>query len=724
MREPFAHPGMAISQKLCSKLDPLTIEAGETLFRQGEPGDAVFIVVGGQLSVSISQADGSQRQVGVICPCELAGEIPTLGEGRHTTTVRALCRSKLLRLSGTVFEKLTPDLIQELHGIVRQRLRRSQLAVILQDLFGFMAEGLFAKVEQFLEWVHIQRGEVLYRRGDQGDSLYIIVSGRLQALVEDVDGPAQVVGEMSRGEIVGERALFTGDRRTRTIRCIRDSDLVRVSRESFEKLIDERPQLMMTITRLLVRRMHQSPPHGRRKKRELTFAVLAAHPDVSLCTFAERLSMALSELAPTLHLDGAYIDDVLQIKGISRSSEEDPYGLSLSVWLDEQESRYRYIVYEADKSISPWTRRCIQRADHIIVVARAGNDPAKGGADSSLALPEPGDSGVKKTLVLLHRDRNAPPLGSSRWMDCLGAQYLHHVTGEAESEYRRLARMLTGNGFGLVLSGGGANGFAHIGVIRALKEAGVPIDMIGGVSMGAVIAAQYAMGMDWKDLIIANRKMWIDAKPAMDITLPLISLLSCRRLDEENKMCFGQTMIEDLWLDFFCVSTNLTTARQVIHRRGPVCRAVRASCALPGITPPVVEGSDLLVDGAVLNNLPVDVMREIRDCLVIAVDVTDNDEFSVQQETAPSPLNVLRGLFDQSQSHPRFPNLIEIITRTTLVSSIHKTQSARADADLYFRPPLQGFNLLDLSNLDKIVQVGYEFARERIGQWKEKGCIK
>lgn len=722
--EPFEHLSRAISKNLTSNLDPLTLEAGETLFRQGEAGDTVYVVANGQLSVTITQDDGSKTNAGAIGPGELAGDIHILREGKRTSTVRAVTRCELFKLSISSFENLEPESLKELQKIIRHRLRRNQLAVILHDLFGFMGEGLLSKVEHLLEWVHVKRGDILYRQGERSDSLYIIVSGRLQRVSEDGEAPPRVVGEAGRGEVVGALSLFTGNGRTVTIRSIRDTELVRVSRDSFEKLIDERPQLMMTVTRLLVRHMQESAPPMRLKKRELGIAVLAAGQNLDIRAFSERLSKALSGFSTTLHLNSSRLDHMLQIEGIAESCEEDPYGLNLSVWLDEQEARHRYVVYEADTGWTNWTKRCLQRADHILIVAGPGDDPGQNGSGKFFPELSNGAGSVKKTLVLLHPDKSRFPFGTGRFLDQLKIHYINHMAGEADSEYQKLARKLTGNGYGLVLSGGGANAFSHIGVIRALKEAGVPIDMIGGTSMGAVIASQYAMGLDWEEIVQVNRKIWIDAKPTSDFTLPLISLLSCRKFDTVSKLCYGETTIEDLWEEFFCISTNLSTARPVVHRKGSLWRAVRASCALPGITPPLVEGRDLLVDGAVLNNLPVDVMRQIRDCFVIAVDASENDGFRVDREMAPSPWDVLRGYFYQPEGSSRFPNLLEIITRTTLVGSIHKTQAAMADSDFYLRPPLKGFNLMDLSDLDKIVSIGYEYAKEKIDQWKESGSFK
>ncbi len=227
--------------------------------------------------------------------------------------------------------------------------------------------------------------------------------------------------------------------------------------------------------------------------------------------------------------------------------------------------------------------------------------------------------GTQQSLILLHPNSNQEPRGTHAWLTPRQVSGHYHIRWDREADVARLARFLAGRAVGLVLSGGGTRGFAHIGVIRALAEAHVPIDFIGGTSMGSFIAAQYAMGWDYDLMLQRNMAL---SRSVFDFTLPLVALLRGRRLARKLQLAFGERHIEDLWLPYFCVSSSLTRAEAVVHRLGPVWRSLRASAGLPGILPPLAYDGDWLVDGALLNNLPIDIMSNLCDGgIVIAVDV-------------------------------------------------------------------------------------------------------
>ncbi|MGD0398660.1 MAG: cyclic nucleotide-binding domain-containing protein [Syntrophobacteraceae bacterium] len=718
--KPTGDPGNTMFMDLSQGLEPVTLDAGATLFRQGDPGDAIYVVTTGQLAVTIKQEDGSEWEVGVIDQGEVAGEIPNLSGGKRRASVHAVCQTNLLKLSKSSFTKLGPGDIEGLYEIMRRQLCRNQLVMILQDLFGTMSKDLLKRIDSYLQWHRLKRGEILFRQGDRGDRLYIIVSGRLQVVADDEDGETRTV-ERARGEVIGEMALLLGGHRTATVRCVRDSYLVSISRDAAERLVEEHPEVMLGITRMLARRVQQGMHALKRKRTGMSIAVIAAQPGAPLSEFSHRLGKMLMEFASTLHLNSRRVDSLVQVENISQVGDDDPYRMSLSIWLDEQETKHEFILYEADMSRTSWTNRCLKQADHILILARAPDILAVDSNIDAMMGPAGDMDTTKRTLILLHPDRSRLPSETKQWKELLQAQNHHHLAGESDAQYRRLARILTGKAVGVVLSGGGACGFAHIGVIRALEEAGVPIDLIGGTSMGAAISAQYAMGMTWEEMVRLGRKMFIDSKPFRDFTIPYFSFIGSRKFDDTLKKLYGEKMIEDLWVNYFCISTNLTTAKPVVHDHGPLRKAVRASTSLPGIVEPVIQGNELLVDGGVLNNLPVDVMQDLWDCSIIAVNASGGAEvFSVQREKVPSPLELLRSFVRPSSNIVRFPNLFDIISRTTTVSSVHKTNFARTAASLFLRPPVSGLGLLNFTAIDQIVAIGYEYAREKIGEWKEK----
>jgi predicted acylesterase/phospholipase RssA len=295
----------------------------------------------------------------------------------------------------------------------------------------------------------------------------------------------------------------------------------------------------------------------------------------------------------------------------------------------------------------------------------------------------------------------------------------HHLRINSAPDFDRLTRILTGNAIGLVLGGGGARGFAHIGVLRAFAEAGIPIDMIGGTSMGSVIAAQHAMGLDFKSMIDINRKGWLDMDPLKDKTVPVMAMLACRKLDGMIEMMFGDTIIEDLWVKFFCVSANLTQAEIMVHQKGALARSVRASMAIPGVALPVFNDGDLLVDGGVLNNLPGDIMRTICGGKVIVVDVSPQKDLTVDPSMllAPSSSEVIWSKINPLKETIDVPNVLAIMMRTVMLSSTQTSQDIAKKVDLYVRPPIDGFGIFEWKSLDKLAEAGYEFGRKKLAEW-------
>jgi NTE family protein len=263
----------------------------------------------------------------------------------------------------------------------------------------------------------------------------------------------------------------------------------------------------------------------------------------------------------------------------------------------------------------------------------------------------------------------------------------------------------------IVLAGGGARGFAHIGVLKALKEAGVPFDFVAGTSMGAIVAAGIAMDWEIDELRMRVRDAFVDNKPLSDFTLPLIALFRGAHVTKLLKKHFGETRIEDLSRPYFCLSSNLTTGRDHVHRSGPLWRALRASVALPGILPPVTTAEGhLLVDGGVMNNLPVDVMAQEARGPIIAVDVSGEIDLHAEDERYGE-----RSLFSLIGQRMRgSPSIISILMRAGTVGSNLQRRSVRSLADYLYEPPLSGIGMRDWHGFDQAIAHGYAYAATEI----------
>jgi len=718
---PFEQLPEPVPEALCRRMTRLRLAAGETLFEEGEAGDAMYVVIGGRLQARSAPADPVPTEQTDIGPRELIGEVQLLIGGKRSATVRAAADTELARLDKSALEELAkefPPLVMALGDLIRRRLRREQLARVLQHVFGDLDRPTLRQIEDELEWVELRPGQALFEQGDPSDCMYLVVSGRLIG-VRASDKERRIVTEIGRGETIGEMGFFTGEPRTAGIYARRTTHLVRFLKPVFDRLSQLHPRAMLYITQLLIRRLKRTSGFTRESFERSNIVVLPISGGAPSTDFTRRLVEALRVHGKTLYVSAARLDAFIGVPGFAQTRGDSPLDMALDAGLDDRESGYPYAVYECDAQDTPWTRRCIERADRILLLADAAAGAAVSGTEQALLSDQPGLTSARRTLVLVHPETTRLPSGTRFWLEPRRLDGHHHLRWERDADFARIARFLTGNAIGAVLGGGGARGFAHLGVIRALREAGIPIDLIGGTSMGALIAVQPALGWDDKTMLEVNHRSFVRQKPVSlrDYTLPVYSLVDGSRLEQNLVVPLGDTRIEDLWTGYFCVSSNLTRARAKVHREGPVWKAIRASISLPGVFQPVLERSDLLVDGGVLNNLPGDVMRELGGGWVIAVDVSPDRDLEISRASLPSPWKVLLNWCNPFAKPIELPNIVKLMMRTTLLASVQKTETVKKLVDLYIQPPVNRFGLMQFRALDEIAESGYRHARATVQDW-------
>lgn len=701
-------------------MERLTLAAGETLVRQGDVGDAMYVVESGILRAQMRRPHDEVVDVGRIGPGQPVGEMQFVGGGTRSATVDAVTPCVVYRLPRTCFDTLPPAVKQSLASspVVNRRLHGSQLALVLPSIFGPLEPEVRAQIEQQLEWVHLPRGEALFRQGDVGDGWYLVMTGRLRVVVTDAStGEERAVAELGRGDSVGEMALITGDRRNATPYAIRDSLLVRFSRHAFERIMTQHPRALLSICATLVKRSQQ----GTQRLGALSHLVIAVTPagNGSLApAFARALTRGLQVIGSTLHVNARTLAAEGVLDAADRVPADHPAWLRFTAWLEEQQTAYAFVVLETDRDASGWTHRAIGQADHVVIVGDAATDRSPGEIEERLLLDQA--SGVRRarrTLVLVHSEQTLLPSGTHEWLARRRVDQHLHVHRNHQPDIERVARTITGRAIGVALGGGGARGFAHLGVVKALRELGIPIDVLGGTSIGAIMSAQLATGRTLEQLYALNRRI-IALKPFQEYTVPVIAMLKSKRITESARMSFGDTRIEDLWLPYFAVSSNLTTAEMVVHDTGPLWEATRASGSLPGMSVPVVSGSHLLVDGGIVNNLPGDVMRhKCGGGPVIAVDVGVEEGVGMGAGGFPSPWTIFWSRVLPFRTKIAVPGMLDILMRTTELSSANRTADVKRRVDLYLRPPIDDFGMLDFARMDEIVDVGYRYTLTAAAGW-------
>jgi len=597
--------------------------------------------------------------------------------------------------------------LDDLVDVIRRRLQHAQAYDALLRLLDTSDEKAVAELAARAHWVHLPRGELLMREGDPADCLYVVASGRLLAFVRDTDGNDTILGQMGRGETVGEMALAGDCRRSAHVKALRDCDLARLDRDDFVEVAKRNPEIMVDFARRFIQRSLSDRSTTSTELGALRiFAIVPASPRVSVKALAGELAEEISKLGTMRLLDHESADADLGLD-TRHMPVEHSHSVLLSAWLSEQEARHDYLLLVAEGSVTPWSMRC---------VGQATEDPEPGELEIELLKSVAKAGRAPTALLLLHAAGTAAPTATARWMATRQLDAHHHLRHGRRDDVARVARLLTGNAIGVVLGGGGARAAAHIGVLRALRESGIPIDMIGGTSAGAGIAAQYAMGWDDETIIEANIDGFVRNNPFRRPTLPLISLVDRRKMDALARKMFGDLQIEDLWVGFFCVSCNLNKGEAEVHRHGSLWKAIRATSALPGISVPVVQDGELLVDGGVVDNLPGQTMRRLMGGHVVVVDVSSDEGMSVEVDYADIP-GAWRLLWSRLNPFGRaisFPNMTDVLLRTVTVSSLPARGRTLAEADLVLSPPVDRFGMLQFSATSEIAAEAYVYAMERL----------
>ncbi|KUJ14409.1 patatin-domain-containing protein [Mollisia scopiformis] len=652
---------------------------------------------------------------------------------------------------------------------------------------------LILHIDFALEWVQVNAGQVIYHQGDDSDAIYIVLNGRLRLVKNNEEAGMKVVGEYGQGESVGELEVMTESVRPATLHAIRDTELAKFPKTLFNSLAQEHPGITIKISKIIASRMRalvEDPVFVQGKEKTTTatnnkvsstinlrtVAILPVTAGVPVVEFGSRLMNALSQIgAPNgvTSLNHAAILNHLGRHAFSRMGK-----LKLSQYLADLEEKYGLVLYIADTNVnSPWTQTCISQADCILLVGLAEGSPAIGEYERFLLGMK---TTARKELVLLHADRFSPPGLTRAWLrnrvwingghhhvqmafrtssvpvhpqtrkfgsalkqrvQVLQAEIQKYTSRRVrqtplyssetpfKGDFHRIARRLCGKSIGLVLGGGGARGMAQVGIIRALEEAGIPIDIIGGTSIGSFIGALYARDADVVPMYGRAKKfagrmasMW---RFALDLTYPSASYTTGHEFNRGIFKTFGNTQIEDFWLEFYCNTTNISKSRSEIHTSGYAWRYVRASMSLAGLLPPLCDEGDMLLDGGYIDNLTVSHMKSLGADVIFAIDVGSLDDDTPQTfGDSLSGFWAFANRWNPFSSLPNPPTLAEIQARLAYVSSVDALERAKMTPGcLYMRPPIDNYGTLDFGKFDEIYALGYKYGQEYLSKMRDEGVL-
>ncbi|OUC44806.1 cyclic nucleotide-binding domain protein [Trichinella nativa] len=638
--------GMKEASFLVDKVKVEKFEPGIMIVRQGSNELQLFYVVSGMLELLLE----SQEDPDVLLPISIVQTGDVIGglsvlsgePSFFAVRTRSFCQLAIVE------RKSLYECVTFLDRIISEYPR------VVVNVASTAVESYSDFVKEFdmaVEWEICESGKALYKQNEQADALYVVLSGRLRSVLTREPGTREVLNEHGRGDVVGLVEIWTLRRRSTSVIAIRDTELCKIYATLMNFIKNKHPQVLSNIIRLLghciieqqqqtVSAVHREPlAHVSNLN---TIAVLAVSDEVPLTGFTVELWNALNSITPTELFSSYTLQDMLGPTALDKVNE-----YQIITWLNQQEDGNSIVLYQCDVELTTFTSLCIRRADCILIVANGEQEPMVGEIEKEL---ENLTVRAQKELILLWHDSTDRPRRTAEWLDLHGwvsshyhvrfrdrvfkqrnprrmLRYKERIIRRCDNRHTdiaRLARALTSTSIGIVFGGGGARGAAHVGIIKALKDHGIPVDIVAGVSIGAFVGGMYCLDSDVPKLIMCAKQAFKEAASfwarLFDLTYPVSALFTGKALNRLLKSVFNDVEIEDLWIPYFNVTTDITSSEMRVHRSGKLWRFTRASMSYIGILPPLCDPLDghYLVDGCYMNNLPGTLWRYCRASMSLA----------------------------------------------------------------------------------------------------------
>ncbi len=590
------------------------------------------------------------------------------------------------------------------------------LALFQRDsLFSSIGVDALTDLVDACDLVAVKGGTCVLHVGERFDALIGVVHGALRVVRHGDSGLEHGLHEFRRGTIIGTLGLLSDRTFPVSLYTIRDSHLLRLPRERLLGLVENHPAILLALTR----RMSERASNVLDAFLESAWTPrVASGGNLALIALANETAERAAkdmfvEIAVkhrrALHVTTQLLDHALGSEA-SKDSER------VTRWLSTLDSGDNVVLYDGDVSSPGWTARCVRQSDRLVLIAQF-RAPDLDLFNRTIAPAI--QTGLRRQidLVLVHPATTSVPSGTAGWTSLADVDRVHHVRAGRRDDMERVVRLILARPIGLVLSGGGARGIAHVGVVAAIKDAGIPIDYVCGTSMGAIFAAGVALGFDVERMRTEVKELFASPGALYDFTLPISAVLGGKKLNRVLRKQLGDGDIEDLWIPFFCVSTDLSRSRMIVHERGKLWRSVRASCSIPGIFPPVQTADATLVDGGLMNNLPYDLLADRCPGAIIAVDVSAYGAPNFAQPKTKF-MRWVRALRSKIRGEAAGPPLFEILMRSTQVGSKFRQQIALdcAEEVVYMAPPVDAFKALEWRAHRELYEIGYRHAAQELNR--------
>jgi predicted acylesterase/phospholipase RssA len=562
---------------------------------------------------------------------------------------------------------------------------------VLGGLFKELDHNALLKILEAGEKQQVNAGDYLFKQGDLENSLYVVLSGRLRAVMQHKE-VRTILGDIGEGEPTGEFALFTNEPRMASVLAIRKTTVLKISKQEYLNLVSQNPAFAGLLTSFLIKRLRRNILQQHMTSSPKNIALINLQPEHDLSPWTDDIERTLEESG-------------LPIQVFDHDSQPEKNYNSIFDTLEQQEGLNILVCSEAQPE---WSRLCLLSSDLVIVATEFLANPDLYHIEKMQNLYAQSILNKKIYIVFLHENETVLPKQTSRWLKKRMVNLHIHVRKNHLGDIGRFCRIISNQAIGVVLGGGGAKGYAHVGAVKALLEAGINIDFLGGTSAGAL----YGIGMSHSDfeqkkvdaLCAASAKRRLTSN---DFSWPIVSIMSGKKMAGFMKEMFGESELEDIWVNSYCVSTNFSSSGTKVHDRGLTSKMVTASIAIPGVFPPVVIDQQLHVDGGVVDNLPIEPMYRYPVRHIIAISLSGLETRTIDYPETPSAGMLIWDKLTRRRKY-KIPGISSLIINSLTLNSRQKQENTKAKVSLYFEMDLKGVGLLDDKKWSQTIEKGYE----------------
>ena len=626
-------------------------------------------------------------------------------------------------------------------------------------LFSSFTRRELSEVAKLFSERSYPKGTTIFREGEEGDTFCVVASGELEVWTGDDD--PQLLNRLGPGEVLGEMALLSEGTRSATVKAARLVELLELDRESFNRFFASNAKVLSYFSTLLTRRL-AAAHRGEVRRRPQTVVTVSALPGL------KGKSLVASALAALLREYAEVEVLLLRARPASTQTQHGRVLLALSdadrVPADQIKSAIQVerghsatldvgVGSEGLRDVVHSFETIVAKLDGAFpfVVIDLGNRPtsleecAREVADVSVEIVDHADPGedpsarrsprVFRVMNLVNPASSPIPINHCEPFVLPEDSALPSEQGAAQVDYlranprapaspplRRLARKILGMTVGLAVGGGAAFGVAHVGLLNVFEDNDIPVDLVAGTSMGSIIAVGYACGISPKEMLEISAR--IGTKPttlsALDFTLLGPGLLSGNRIIAIFSPFLGPvSRFDQLRLPCQVVAADIETGERVPLGDGSLIEACRASCSVPLLWVPVRRGDRTLVDGGLVDPVPVEVVREMGADLCIAVNAVPAPQKGVtnaltrlwRRVNALNPLNYL--------GDSRYlPNTMDVFMNTIQILQHELGNFKAISADVSITPNLNEFTWVEFYKTEGLIERGAEAAEKALPQIK------